>query len=278
VTISKLLIGLFLITRLSALDLQPDTLRAWDLYIQNVDARVQDRLNARRSFLWIDESADRRMRVKRGDIVVGPVVGRGTQNVPAGLIHDWVGAVFIPGATVDGLLAVVQDYDRYKEFYRPVVADSKALAQTAGHQEFSMIWHRQIMMVNAAMQGRYRARNLVVDERRGCSSAESVEMREIENYGRAGERALVPDTGSGFIWRMYSVITYQSRDGGVYLELEAIALTRGIPASFHWLVSPIVNHLSINSLTTTLGQTRDAVKVQLEKPMLTHISQSSGGR
>ena len=45
----------------------------------------------------------------------------------------------------------------------------------------------------------------------------------------------------------------------MYLELEAIALTRDIPASVAWMVNPVVNHLSFNSLTTTLRQTRDAV-------------------
>jgi len=45
----------------------------------------------------------------------------------------------------------------------------------------------------------------------------------------------------------------------VYLELEAMALTRDIPASLAWVIAPAVSHLSINSLTTTLRQTRDAV-------------------
>jgi hypothetical protein len=52
---------------------------------------------------------------------------------------------------------------------------------------------------------------------------------------------------------------YEERDGGVYLELEAMALTRDIPGSLAWMVKPVVNHLSINSLTTTLRQTRDVV-------------------
>jgi hypothetical protein len=38
-----------------------------------------------------------------------------------------------------------------------------------------------------------------------------------------------------------------------------MALTRDIPAPLAWVVNPIVNHLSVNSLTTTLRQTRDAV-------------------
>lgn len=38
------------------------------------------------------------------------------QPVPNGLIHDWIGAVFTPNATIDGLLSVVRDYSRYKDY------------------------------------------------------------------------------------------------------------------------------------------------------------------
>jgi hypothetical protein len=45
----------------------------------------------------------------------------------------------------------------------------------------------------------------------------------------------------------------------VYLELEALGLTRDIPFSLRWLVSPVVKHVSADSLETSLRQTRDAV-------------------
>lgn len=38
------------------------------------------------------------------------------QPVPNGLIHDWIGAVFTPNAIIDGLLSVVRDYSRYKDY------------------------------------------------------------------------------------------------------------------------------------------------------------------
>jgi len=84
--------------------------------------------------------------------------------------------------------------------------------------------------------------------------------RELQ--GRPSERLLPADAGAGFIWRIRSISRYLERDGGVYLEIEAIALTRDIPSSLRWLVSPVVNHLSVNSLTTTLSQTREAVGSQ----------------
>jgi len=157
------------------------------------------------------------------------------------------------------LLAVVHDYGRYKEFYKPVVADSKVLACTETDQKFSMVWQHRVLLINAAIEGQYQARDFAIDARRGYNIANTTQVREIEGYGRSGEYLLPPGQGSGFIWGMHSIARYEERDGGVYLELEAIALTRTIPASLRWIVSPVVNHLSINSLVTSLHQTRDAV-------------------
>ncbi len=242
-----------------AAELQPATLIAWNAYLQEAGVRMQDRARGRQPFLWIDESADRAARVRRGEIVVAPVVGHGTEGVPYGLVHDWIGGVFIPGATIESLLAVVHDYDNYQRLYRPVVASSRTLACSDRSQAFQMIWQRKVLFVNAAMQGHYEAHDVTLDRRRGYSIAEAVEVREIEAYGHSGEHLLPPGTGNGFLWRIRSTARYEERDGGVYLELEAIALTRDIPASLGWLVNPSVTRLSINSLTTTLRQTRDAV-------------------
>jgi hypothetical protein len=58
---------------------------------------------------------------------------------------------------------------------------------------------------------------------------------------------------------MRSAARFVERDGGVYLELEAIALTRDVPASLAWMVNPVVNRISVGSLSSTLRQTRDTV-------------------
>lgn len=251
---------------LRAADLQPATLEAWERYVHTADSAMQSRVENGRTFLWTDEAPGRSVRLRQGQVPVAPVAPRGVQPVPNGVIHDWVGAVFIPGATVDGLLAVLHDYDRYPSFYKPVVAASRTLACTGADQRFSMIWQHRILFVNAAIEGQYEARDFFIDGRRGYSFAGSTEVQEIENYGKTDERVLPPGQGNGFIWRLHSIARYEERDGGVYFELEALALTRDIPASLRWLVAPLVNHLSINSLTTTLRQTRDAVESLVHAP------------
>ena len=245
--------------RAGAVELQPATAEAWQDYVRHAAERMQARLDGREPFLWVDEVPERALRARHGEIVVAPAAGAGTQTVPNGLIHDWVGAAFIPNATIESLLAVVHDYDRYKETYKPVVTDSRLINAGASDQEFSMIWQHRAMFVNAAMRGSYRAQDFSLGPHRWYGVVDATTLQQIEDYGRPGEHLLPPDTGRGFIWRAHSISRYEERDGGVYLELEAIVLSRDIPSSMQWLVNPIVNHLSINSLTTTLRQTRQAV-------------------
>ena len=251
----------------NATELQTETLKAWDEYIRSADLRMQSRPDGpTTSFLWTDEAADRRQRIGRGEIQVEPVLRHGTKKVPNGLIHDWIGGVFIPGATIENLSAVIHDYNRYKDIYRPVVVDSKRLSCTATEQRFSMLLQRKVLFVTAAIEGEFRAREVRLDSQRGYYVADAIQLQEIENYGRPGERLLPPGTGHGYMWRLHSIARYEWRDGGVYFELEAIALTRDIPASLRWMVSSTVNHLSINGLMTTLQQTRDAVNMRPDSP------------
>ncbi len=245
---------------LGASHLQPDTLAAWNDYIRDADMSMQSRLDGSRPFLWADEAAGRRARLLRGEILIAPSAGHGSQSVSNGLIHHWIGAAFIPNATIQSVLAVVHDYDRYKEFYRPAVADSKVLPCMGTEQRFSMILQSRVLFVSAAVQGQYEAHDFAVSESRAYNVAGTVEVREIENYGKERQYLLQPGQGNGFLWRLHSIARYEEADGGTYVEVEAIALTRDIPVGLRWVVNPAIKHLSINSLTTSLRETRDAVQ------------------
>ena len=261
---AKAVFGLALIAAASGLldagELQSATLKAWQAYIRGVDQRMQEGRDGKQRYLWADESPDRIRRIQHGEVVVAPMTESGSWSVPDGLIHHWIGAIFIPGATMQDALAITHNYDRYKDYFKPVVADSKLLACTPGGQEFSMVWRRQVLFVNATIQTRYDAYDVFVDDRRAYNIAETTRVQQIKEYGQTSEHLMAPDTGDGYIWRLHTIVRYEQRDGGVYLEIEAIALTRDIPTSLRWLLKPVINHLSFNSLTATLRQTRDAVR------------------
>jgi len=243
----------------SAAELKPATLRAWDQYVSMAEARMQARLEPGHQFLWTDEEPSRGVRVRKGEILVAPLGEAGIQTVPEGLIHHWMGALFVPNVRLADVLAVVRDYAQYKEVYRPRVLDSRLLGSADGRQEYSMIWMNNVLFENVALETRYEANDFAVDQRRCFTVTRVASAREIEGYAERNQRFLPPGQGSGFIWRLQSIARYEERDGGVYVELEALALTHDIPAGLRWLASPLVARLSRGALAGSLRQTREGV-------------------
>ena len=90
------------------------------------------------SFLWVDEDPDRIDSVRAGKILVSPVGKKVPKPVPSGLIHDWIGAAFIPDVRLADVLSAVRDYAHYKEFYKPTVVDAKPLGTEGGCDKYSM--------------------------------------------------------------------------------------------------------------------------------------------
>ncbi len=181
------------------------------------------------------------------------------KKVPGGMIHDWLGTAFIAHATLEDVLSIVSDYDRYEEFYHPTVVDSRTLASDGRKDRFSMVLMNKSLFLKTALDSEYTCSSIRVSDRRLYTVSESTRIQEIENYGAPGQRELREDEGNGYIRRLLTITRFEERDGGVYLELEAIALSRDIPISLRWIVEPIVSRISRNSLETSLRQTADAV-------------------
>lgn len=244
----------------NAAELTPQALEVWNRYIRTVDSGMQARLDKGHAFLWADEAPERGERLRQGDILASPVEGHGWEAVPGGLIHHWIGAVFIPNAGIEDVLAVVHDYGEYKQIYKPTVVQSRVLNYSETQQNFSMLWLRKVLFVTAAISTDYQSRDFHLDGKKCYNVTASTRVQEVQKYGRSDQHLLPPDEGDGFIWRIYGIARYAERDGGVYVELEALALTRDIPASLRWMVAPVVTRLSRSSIVTTLQQTRAAVQ------------------
>lgn len=262
----------------SAASLKPETVHAWDQYIQAARARMQQRLGAGGPFLWVDETPGLAARVRRGQIAVSPAGLHVPKKVPAGLIHDWVGAAFIPNETIHEVLPIIRDYGKYKEFYHPHVMDSRAIATGETEDRFSMVLMNQAIFAKIALESDYRVSYVRVDGQRSYSVSEATRIQEIAGYGMAGQHALPEDEGMGLIWRLYSVTRFEERDGGLYIEVEAVALSRDIPAALRWAAEPIVRRVSRESLATALRQTEDAMQATtvIAASQAEHLAGSSG--
>jgi len=98
----------------------------------------------------------------------------------------------------------------------------------------------------------------------------------VEAYRQTGEHRLSEGYGGGYIWKLYSISRFEQRDGGVYVEVEVIALSRDIPAIMHFIVDPIVRRVSRSSLLLSLQQTQDAVQLKLRRSLTRAAIQQEG--
>ncbi len=240
-----------------ASELNPKTLAAWNKYVQVQNARVAESSHTA-SFLWSEQSPDRIRRLREGEILVAPS-GENPKPVPHGLIHHWIGAVFLPNASLDEVLGVVRDYDKYERFYAPTVVDSRLLHQAGTEDAFSLRMLNKALVAKFALDAEFQSSYARIDKSRWYSVGQSMRIREIEEYGQAGQYELPPDTGQGFIWRLYNIARFEQRDGGVYVELEAVALSREVPVTVRWLVNPVVRRTSRGSMLISLQKTQEAV-------------------
>ncbi|HTU48526.1 MAG TPA: hypothetical protein VMF91_25920 [Bryobacteraceae bacterium] len=238
-------------------ELMPETLKAWDAYVQTQKARVAEYSNTT-SFLWSDQSPDRLRLLHQGETIVAPF-GENPHRVQKGLIHHWIGAVFLPGVRLDDVLSVVRDYGKYKNFYAPNVVESRVLSQTGTEDSFSLRMLNKAVVSKFALDTDFRDTYKRLDKSKWYSIGYSTRLCEVENYGSVDEHEAPADTGRGLIWRLYSISRFEQRDGGVYVELEAIALSRDVPVALRWLVDPIVRGTSRSSMQVSLQETAGAV-------------------
>jgi len=221
---------------------------------------MQRNLSTGAPFLLIDEEPGQSERVRQGEILISPARKASPQRVQDGLIHDWVGAIFIPGVGINRVFDIIHDYDRYKDFYKPTVIDSKLLGRTSEEYEFSMLGLRRVLFEEIAIEGQFESHCFQVDGRRRYCISYSTSLQEIKDFGQRSQRRLPIDEGHGYIWRLYSLAKFEERDDGVYIEVEAIALSRDISGSARWLTKPVFERVSRHSMSTILECTREAVR------------------
>jgi hypothetical protein len=261
-----LLVGIVLAAtpiRLAA-QLDPETSKAWNQYIQSVRSQMQQRATGAAPFLWIDDAPGRREAVRRGETVVEPTQKDSPAKLGRGLVFDWTGAVFFPHTTIRHIFKVLNEFDRYDEFYNPAVVSAKLLEDTGNSQRFSVVVSDKTAFISTTVESEYSSETTCLDEHRCYNVIHSTKIQQIENYNTPEERKLPPD--EGFLWRLYSIQRYEEQDGGVVAEIETIALTRDVPFELRWLIKPVLRHLPRNSMLGTLQKTRTAVCAS-EKPV-----------
>ena len=248
-------LGLCLVSSAAAADLKKETLDDFEQYIRGTEARIAEQVSGKRSFLWTDESRQRLEQVRQGQVIAQLWNGRGAEQVRDGLIHDWIGAIYVPGATLEKALALLRDYNNHYRIYQPEVVASRILEHDGNHYKVHLrLLKKKVLTV--VLNTEHDVQYYPLDNTRWYSRSYSTRIAQLENPGEPNERELPVGRDSGYLWRLDSYWRFQERDGGVYLECEAVSLTRDIPTGLGWLIEPIIRDLPRDSLVKTLEATR----------------------
>ena len=259
-----LVLVLILPSLAGAAKLKPKTERAFTDYVRAAEAEIEQRVTGERKFLWIDEDAARAAKVRAGEVLVGTTASQSMTEVPGGLVHDWTGAAFIKGATLNQVLDLIQDYDHHSRYYAPEVVESKLIERDGNHFK---IYYRLLKkkVVTVVLNTEHDVEYIPLDEHRVYSRSYATRISELKNAGTAKEKELADGTGGGYLWRLNSYWRFEERDGGVYVEMRSISLSRGIPLGLGWIVKPIIRDMPRVSMTATLAHTREALRIRLAK-------------
>src|ERR1700674_4714246 len=249
-----------------ATELRPEATQGFDQYLRLTELRLQGELAPGGVFLWVEGLPEPRRseayaRLQRGEVISARLQTAdpsGHSSTPGALIHHWVGTIFIPGVSLTQVLAVVQDYGQHAAYYKPEVVQSKIVEHTG--EDFKVHYRlRKKKIITIILDTDYDVHRHSLGATRAYSNSLSTRIAQVENAGGPDEHELPPGKDGGYLWRLNSYWRYFDSGRGVYVQCEAVSLTRDIPTGLNWLVGSFVQSIPKESLEFTLHSTRSAV-------------------
>ena len=247
----------------TAEELEPKTIAVFNHYIALSETTNDASLNDTQSFLWVNRlppeaRAAVLARLRAGNVVIERMqtLENGKPiDVPNGLVHHWIGTVFIPGTTLAQTLALVQDYNHQSEYYRPRVLTSRILWDNGNdYRVYLRLYEKKVL--TCVLDTQHQVHYVMIDSSHAWSRSRSTEIREVAGWGNPGEHDLPIGRDNGYLWRINTYWRFQQKDGGVYVECQSISLTRDIPIGLGWLIGSYVESIPRESLEFTLDTTR----------------------
>jgi hypothetical protein len=258
-------------TDIIAVDLKPQTLAAFAHYVQLTQSRIQGEIARRQAFLYIEGIPEPKRSQALGIVRKGQVYMERLEThdasgapiaVPDGLIHHWIGAVLIPGVNLRQVLDLVEDYDHHQDIYLPEVVRSRLLEHQGS--DYKIYYRlRKKKVITVTLNTNHDVQYFPIDATHCYSRSVATRIAEVANPDQPDEHEKPVGHDGGFLWRLDSYWRFEEKDGGVYVEVESISLTRDIPMGLGWMIKPFVTSIPRESLLMTLGSTRSAAEARL---------------
>jgi hypothetical protein len=237
--------------RLPSVKLAPAAAAGFDRYVEQAEARI-------------GAAEVRNTGLRGGEPRIESGAAGGGVKVPGGMIQDWVGGMFMPGATLAQVQAVLRDYANYKKFYQPKVIESKEIKagqlSQSGDEYDVFLRLNEEHLLTVILNTTYHVRYSMPDAQHLIVTSRSTRIAEVKDPDKSYDEELTVGHDTGFLWRLNSYWRFQAADGGVYARCEAISLSRDVPLGLGWMLKGLLETLPKESMMNTLGGTRDAVE------------------
>jgi hypothetical protein len=227
---------------------------AFSAYVAGVEARLQREHASTGSILAPVDTA----RLHSGEFIVEDLASAHDKNMDGALLHDWRGTAFVPGAKAADFDRVMKDFAAFPKYFAPQILRTHVLSQNGDHYQISMRV-RQKHIITVVMDMDYDTTFARVGAG-GYSISRSTRVIEIDAPGTPQERPLPPNQDHGFLWEINNYWTYEERDGGLYIQVESVSLSRSLPPGIGWAIGPFIKSVPRESLEFTLHATSNALR------------------
>ena len=242
-----------LVVKLSA-----QTVTEFNRYVTDVESQMNDRWKAKKNFLLLDDNVSEKQRVLAGEVFIKQMNNGQPVSVKDGLIHDWVGAVFIPHASAEQVVALLEDFDRHQDIY-PEVSESHTLNRKGAIVIGAWrLKQKGLVPVILDVKEDVTFSQLAPGKWKGAAYARDITEVDTALFSRGKKFPL--GEGHGYLWRLYGYWSLQATNSGVLAECRTLSLSRDIPQGLNWAVGPYVEKQPRESLTSTLENTRKAAQ------------------
>lgn len=246
----SVLCGALLLLRAPRLfaDPTPPAIATFNSYASTVESRLAQQHRTPNAFLVLDPAT--LTRLHSGELLIEHLT---TPTTPDALLHHWRATAFVPDATPADFERLLRDFTAYPHNFAPQIVSSTVLSRTPT-DTLLRLRTRQHHVITVVLDTTCDVTFASLDPAHGYSISRSTRIDEITPAPVSSNQA------NGFLYRLNTYWTYEQRDGGLYLQIESLSLTRAIPHGLAWAVQPYIESVPRDSLVFTLTSARNALR------------------
>ena len=224
-------LALLLTVRPGAASPDPAADRAFDAYAGKLESRLSVQHGSTDAFLQPETPGPN-----------GPTlthVDTSNLHLPGAMLHHWRGTAFAPAAKAAEFERLLRDVSSYPRIFAPEVVEAQ-IQNADGDRLDTRMRVRQRHGITVVLDTEYEVTFGRLDAGHRYSASRSTRIEEL------GE-------DHGFLWRLNTWWTWAEQDGGLYLQIENLSLSRSIPRGLGWVVRPYVESIPRESIAFTLN-------------------------